>query len=74
MRRTSPFAIALTFSAIVLATGCAPLQAPPSALDPRLNERYLFDNFVVGPSNELGWTAAKQVADGKAARHQPNLR
>lgn len=31
MRRTSPFAIALTFSAIVLATGCAPLQAPPSS-------------------------------------------
>lgn len=29
MRRTSPFAIALTFSAIVLATGCASLQAPP---------------------------------------------
>ncbi|MBA4002610.1 MAG: DUF1800 domain-containing protein [Delftia sp.] len=36
MRRTSPFAIALTFCAITLATGCAPLQAPPSSATPAI--------------------------------------
>jgi hypothetical protein len=35
MRRTLPFALALTFSALVL-TGCAPLQAPPSSAAPAL--------------------------------------
>ncbi|MEK9684918.1 MAG: chromosomal replication initiator protein DnaA [Rhodospirillaceae bacterium] len=38
-----------------------------SPLDPRLR----FDNFVVGPSNELAYAAARRVADLEAARFNP---
>lgn len=41
-----------------------PIQAQPvaSALDPRLNPKYRFDNFIEGESNKLPRTVAEEVA------------
>ncbi len=41
----------------------APVQAQPVAtLDPRLNPKYRFDNFIEGESNKLPRTVAEEVA------------
>ena len=36
-----------------------------------LNEKYTFDNFVVGPSNRLALAAARAVADAPAVSYNP---
>lgn len=36
-----------------------------------LNPRYRFDNFVVGPSNELAFAACQAVAKGTGRTHNP---
>jgi len=36
-----------------------------------LNEKYTFDNFVIGPSNRLAQAAARAVADAPAASYNP---
>lgn len=36
-----------------------------------LNPRYTFDTFVVGPFNELAWTAARAVADSPGIAYNP---
>lgn len=38
---------------------------------PMTQERFRFDNFVVGPSNEVPWAVAKQVARGEQYRFNP---
>jgi chromosomal replication initiator protein len=45
----------------------------PRAPIPRLNDRYTFGSFIVGPSNELAWTAARTVAEsaGKGPSYNP---
>ena len=43
----------------------------PANDDLRLNSRYVFPNFVKGPSNELAWTAAKTVADSRMTAYNP---
>ena len=35
------------------------------------DEKYTFDNFVVGPSNELAFAAARKVAEGKGVTFNP---
>lgn len=35
------------------------------------DEKYTFDNFVVGPSNELAYAAARKVAEGKGVTFNP---
>ncbi len=35
------------------------------------DEKYIFDNFVVGPSNELAFAAARKVAEGKGVTFNP---
>jgi len=36
-----------------------------------LNPKFTFDNFIVGPSNELAYAAARAVADTGGARYNP---
>jgi chromosomal replication initiator protein len=36
-----------------------------------LNPKFTFDNFIVGPSNELAYAAARAVADSGGARYNP---
>ena len=36
-----------------------------------LNPKYTFDNFIVGPSNELSYAAARAVADAEGVRYNP---
>jgi len=38
---------------------------------PALNERYTFDNFVVGPSNRLAYAACMAVAENPAKAYNP---
>lgn len=38
---------------------------------PRLNDRYTFETFVVGPSNQLAATAAMAVADRPGKQYNP---
>ncbi len=45
-------------------------SSPPSG-SPSLPERYTFDNFVVGPSNQLAEAAARSVAQSPASRYNP---
>jgi chromosomal replication initiator protein len=53
----------------------APAEAAAgSALGPRpasINARYTFDNFVVGPSNELAHAASQAVAERPARAYNP---
>ena len=48
----------------------APKPAPPTEFK-RLNDRYSFDTFVVGPSNQLAHAAARAVAEVPAAKYNP---
>ena len=51
----------------------ASLTAQPSAASPAEGprERFTFDNFVVGPSNELAVAVSRQIASGRAAQYNP---
>lgn len=50
----------------------APLvEGPPKGWAFELNERYSFDTFVVGPSNQLSHAAARAVAEIPAAKYNP---
>ena len=35
------------------------------------DEKYTFDNFIIGPSNELAYAAAKKVASGSSVTFNP---
>lgn len=50
----------------------ARLQAPPISMPPpSLNDRYTFDRFIVGKSNELAHAAARAVADNPGHVYNP---
>jgi chromosomal replication initiator protein len=45
--------------------------AAPAARPPELVERYTFDKFVVGPTNQFAHAAARMVAEAPASRWNP---
>jgi len=49
----------------------AAAEAPPIHWDYDLNERYQFDSFVVGPSNQLAHAAARAVGELPASKYNP---
>ncbi|VAV97689.1 Chromosomal replication initiator protein DnaA, partial [hydrothermal vent metagenome] len=46
---------------------------PAAPVIPIINphEKYRFDNFVVGPSNDVAWAVARQAARGPQDRYNP---
>lgn len=38
---------------------------------PRLNDRYVFDNFIVGAGNELAFAACQSIASNPGTRYNP---
>ncbi|HLK92597.1 MAG TPA: chromosomal replication initiator protein DnaA [Polyangia bacterium] len=49
----------------------APPSLPVAARPPELVERYTFDKFVVGPTNQFAHAAARMVAEAPASRWNP---
>jgi chromosomal replication initiator protein len=49
----------------------APEQRPPDNFEYELNERYSFDTFVVGPSNQLAHAASRAVGELPASKYNP---
>ncbi len=47
------------------------LAQVPAARPPQLLERYTFDKFVVGPTNQFAHAAARMVAEAPASRWNP---
>ncbi|MSP68042.1 MAG: chromosomal replication initiator protein DnaA [Alphaproteobacteria bacterium] len=47
----------------VAAVAAAPVDAEEAALGARLDPRFTFDSFVVGPPNEFAYAAVRRVAD-----------
>ncbi|QIX28515.1 chromosomal replication initiator protein DnaA [Nocardioides sp. JQ2195] len=48
-------------------------QAPPSALETRLNPKYTFETFVIGSSNRFPHAAAVAVAEAPGKAYNPLL-
>ncbi|HEX7368581.1 MAG TPA: chromosomal replication initiator protein DnaA [Candidatus Saccharimonadales bacterium] len=48
-------------------------MVPPHAYRQGLNERYTFDNFIVGSGNELAFAACQSVAATPGAKYNPLL-
>ena len=46
-------------------------SSTPSPQVPRFNPRYIFDNFIVGSSNELAWSASHAVSESKSPPYNP---
>lgn len=50
----------------------APAQPPPIQINTApMNDRYTFDAFVTGPSNQLAWAAARAVAENPGTAYNP---
>lgn len=62
---------AASAGAVSAASQAPTATVPSSAADGDLNARYDFDSFVVGPSNQLAYAAARAVAELPAAKYNP---
>jgi chromosomal replication initiator protein len=51
----------------------APSPEPPSALETRLNPKYIFESFVIGSSNRFPHAAAVAVAEAPGKAYNPLL-
>ncbi len=51
--------------------GPAPSSAAPAPTYGNLNPRYTFDNFIVGSSNDLAYTASQAVAANPGIKYNP---
>jgi chromosomal replication initiator protein len=62
-------------SGMAFGDGAAPQPASPSAAAPTssvgLNERYSFDTFIVGPSNQFANAACRAVAEAPSRSYNP---
>ena len=55
-----------------LESGQDEIQVKPQAQPPAaFNPKYTFDSFVVGPSNQLAYSAARAVADAPGKSYNP---
>lgn len=54
-----------------LPSSVAPPAAKPSQATTNLNPRYVFDSFVVGPSNQLAHAASVAAASNPGSRYNP---
>jgi chromosomal replication initiator protein len=52
-------------------TATAPVPQPLSTVGAPLNERYIFDRFVVGTNNQLAAAATRAVAEAPARMYNP---
>ncbi|WP_409432476.1 chromosomal replication initiator protein DnaA [Litorimonas sp. RW-G-Af-16] len=68
-QRAAGFAAPSAQSRNTAAISAAQPRPTNGAENPR--ERFTFDNFVVGSSNELAVAVAKQIANGRAAQYNP---
>ena len=48
-----------------------PVSPPTSASSHKLNERYTFENYIVGSSNELAYAAAQAISQGPGTKYNP---
>src|SRR5690606_21764021 len=68
----SPAALATVGAAPAApAAQSTPLPQPPSTVGAPLNERYVFDRFVVGTNNQLAAAATRAVAEAPARMYNP---
>ena len=49
----------------------SPVTAPPAENRKNLNPKYIFENFVVGPNNNLAHAAAMAVAESPGKTYNP---
>lgn len=61
----------LTTSPMSLSQSTTPIQISPSVLPNNLNPKYTFDNFIVGSSNDLAYSAAQAVANDPGVKYNP---
>ncbi len=59
-----------TTAASTLVSGYAPVASPLAARG-NLNPRYTFDNFIVGSSNDLAYSASQGVAANPGVKYNP---
>lgn len=56
---------------LVSQTTATPTQISSTTNTPSLNPKYTFDNFIVGSSNELAYTACQAVAKNPGIKYNP---
>jgi chromosomal replication initiator protein len=71
LSQTTPQAVTITASAPKPATRPSVSNSLSHSYRQGLNERYTFDNFVVGASNELAFAACQAIAQQPGTKYNP---